>query len=54
MPLGMSKTVEFILDERFGKLYQLKPLPEFDGTRKENFKKRQLLTVRFFSFYHIL
>ena len=40
MPLGMSYTVEFILEERFRKLYQLQPVPEFDGTRKENFKKR--------------
>ena len=40
MPLGMSLTVEFILVERFCKLYPLQPLPEFDGTRKENVKKR--------------
>ena len=40
MPLGMSYTVELILDERFRELYQLQPLPEFDGTRKENLKKR--------------
>ena len=40
MPLGMSETVEFILDERFRRLYPLQPLPEFDGTRKDNVKKR--------------
>ena len=42
MPLGMSQKVEFIFEERFRQLYQLQPLPEFDGTRKDNLNKKKI------------
>ena len=58
MPLGMSQTVEFILDECFCKLYQLQPQPEFDGTRQENKTKKKTKTtscgeIFFFFLYFI-
>ena len=45
MPLGMWLTVEFILDERFRKLHPLQPLPEFDGTRKENVNNGEIFFI---------
>ena len=47
-------SLEFILDERFRKLYQLQPLPEFDGTRKKKIEKTITSYGGNFNFYHIL